>query len=305
MKAVMSSSLLSAIIPVRAMRGNLENLTRTLRLCSGLAIDVLIIHDDAQDGTSQELHKLVDGLGNSSISLVEKNVNSPGLARNIGISLTKTDWLCFWDSDDLPNPTAYLEMINASISNHAQVSIGGISSMDRHSGKIESTYAVDTSQKNWVLDLVNMPSFTRMAFERKMIGSIRFPSFRMGEDQCFLRDLNFLNYKIYTTAQTCYTYITNFDGQLTRNEIALADVRRSVDHLVSRLSEAEGKMIAFSQGQALKLFISGLRLPGRLNWIKKAPRTWLGIGLLCLQHPLRSAGTVKFLVKNRVRLAGR
>lgn len=301
----MSTSLVSAIIPVRAMRGNLSNLTKTLKLCHGLPIDVFVIHDDAQDGTSQELHKLLDGLGNSRISLVEKNVNSPGLARNIGISLTKTDWICFWDSDDLPNPSAYLEMINASISNYAQISIGGICSMDGHSGNIESTYAVDTAQKNWVLDLVNMPSFTRMAFERSMIGSIRFPSFRMGEDQCFLRDLNFLNYKIYTTAQTCYTYITNFDGQLTRSEIALIDVRRSADHLVSRLSEAEGKMIAFSQGQALKLFMSGLRLPGRLNWMKKSPGTWLGIGLLFLQHPLQTARTVNFLVKNRVRLAGR
>ena len=301
----MSNSLLSAIIPVRAMSGNLANLTKTLKSCSGLAIDVLVIHDDAQDGTSLELHKLVEELGNSNISLIEKNVNSPGLARNIGISFTETNWICFWDSDDLPSPTAYLEMIKAGISKNAQISIGAICSMDGHSGKIESTYELDNTRENWLLELVNMPSFTRMVFEREVIGNVRCMDFRMGEDQCFLRDINFLNYKIYTTSETCYTYITNFDGQLTRNEFALADLRHSVDYLVSRLSEAEGKMAAFSQRQALKLFISALRLPGRLNWIKQSPRTWLGIVLLCLQSPLQTARTVIFLSKNRVRLAGR
>jgi len=301
----MSNSLVSAIIPVRAMKGNLANLTKTLESCTGLAIDIIIIHDDAQDGTSLELHNLVERLGNSNISLVEKNLNSPGLARNIGISQAETNWICFWDSDDLPSPIVYLDMIKVGISNNAQVAIGAINSMDGDSRKIESTHTVDTAQKNWLLDLVNMPSFTRMAFERSMVGSVRFPSFRMGEDQCFLRDLNFLNYNIYTTSQTCYTYITNFDGQLTRNEIALADVRKSVDYLVSRLSKAEGKMAAFSQGQTLKLFISALRLRGKRNWIKQSPRTWLGIGLLILQHPVRVARTVIFLANNRVRLAGR
>ena len=46
---------LAAIVPVRSMVGKLDNLRFTLHSCAGLPIKIIIVHDDANDGTEEEL----------------------------------------------------------------------------------------------------------------------------------------------------------------------------------------------------------------------------------------------------------
>ncbi len=301
----MLDSLITAVVPVRAMRGKLENLAHTLKLSVDLEIDVIIVHDDANDGTSQQLQQLVTKLNTSKVVLIEKSVHSPGHARNIGLSLAKTEWVCFWDSDDLPVPSQYLEMAQAASLNLASVGIGAICSMDEASKRVGARHGLDLTQQDWILDLANMPSFTRMVFRRSFVADVRFPAFRMGEDQCFLRDTDFLNQKIYVSEGISYFYITNFEGQLTRNDLALVDLRFSVNYLVSRLGQATGDMVLFSQGQVLKLFVSAMRLSGRLDWFLHSPGTWFRIAILCIHHPLRVLKILRYLTVNRVTLSGR
>jgi hypothetical protein len=41
------------------------------------------------------------------------------------------------------------------------------------------------------------PGFWRMIFRREIIGSVRFTSYKMGEDQLFLLALDFFNRKLF------------------------------------------------------------------------------------------------------------
>ncbi|CAN2171115.1 WcaA Glycosyltransferases involved in cell wall biogenesis [Candidatus Nanopelagicaceae bacterium] len=302
---ILSRIKLSAIVPIRGMENNLHNLEHTLKHASVMGIEIVLIHDDAGDGTSRELNKLVDKYQNGSISFFESQVNSPGLARNIGIELARGEWICFWDSDDLPIPDAYLKMIAEAEKRNAEIAIGRLESISHSFENVQSSSLNYSRDFDYILNFANMPSFTRMAFRQHLVKDIHFPAFRMGEDQCFIRDSNFLNHPIFVSDETCYRYFTDEPGQLTRDPSALKELTRTVDYLASQLCLATGPMKFFSQAQFLKLFVSGLRNSGRIKWLLESPLTWIRAMKFVFGNPLKAWKIMAFLASNRIKLAGR
>ena len=66
--------MLSVVIPIRGMFNRLTNLEKTLESLSNLPIQVALVHDDANDGTQQQLEELIKRLGNENISLQRDEV---------------------------------------------------------------------------------------------------------------------------------------------------------------------------------------------------------------------------------------
>ena len=296
--------MLSVVIPIRGMFNRLTNLEKTLESLSNLPIQVVLVHDDANDGTQQQLEELIKRLGNEHISLQRDEVSSPGLARNIGIEKVTSEWITFWDSDDLPNPSTFLNLIRETKKHNALVGIGQIASA-ADDNSTEVIHLVYPNSKNFLYQLANMPGFTRMVFNRSVIYQIRFNNLRSGEDQCFLRDLNFLNYPYYVSEEVVYVYFTSRDGQLSQSAFAKRDTVKALELLSGAFQVSKGPMRIFSFAQIVKLFLSVLK-----NFIKDRDHSFFSSGTLkaakvLITNPLTLLRLALYFWSHRVDLAGR
>lgn len=296
--------MLSVVIPIRGMFNRLTNLEKTLDSLSNLPIQVVLVHDDANDGTQQQLEKLIKRLGNENISLQRVEVCSPGLARNLGIEKVTSEWMTFWDSDDLPNPGTFLDLIRETKKHNALVGVGQIAST-ADDGSTEVIHLANPNSKNFLYQLANMPGFTRMVFNRSVIYQTRFNNLRSGEDQCFLRDLNFLNYPYFVSEEVVYVYFTSRDGQLSQSALAKRDTVKALEHLSGAFQVSNGPMRIFSFAQIVKLFLSVIK-----NFIKDRDRSFFSSGVLKAAkilgaQPLAALRLSLYFWSHRVDLAGR
>ena len=80
-----------------------------------------------QDGLDRETQRELSILANKfKTESLQVNFSSPGLTRNRGIERNSSDWIAFWDSDDVGHP---IECYNAILEarHSAKVLIGGLS----------------------------------------------------------------------------------------------------------------------------------------------------------------------------------
>ncbi len=295
---------LTAVIPVHSMAGRLENLAKTLFLCVDLPIQVVIVHDDSGDGTEEELVDLFNNLNSSNVEKYNVRFSSPGLTRNFGIERAQAEWICFWDSDDLPNVFSFLNLQSKTLENDALVGIGQIASTS--SDKLDpEVHFINPNSENFLYQIANMPGFTRMVFNRSVMDQNRFNNLRSGEDQCFLRDLNFLNYPYYVSEKVVYVYYTSVDGQLSQNAIAKRDTLKALEYLVEAYPISNGPMRIFSFAQIVKLFLSVIK-----NFIKERDRLFFSSGVLkaakvISARPLAAVRLSLYFRSHKVGLAGR
>ena len=296
---------LTAVIPIRSMAGRLDNLSFTLQLCTKLPIQIVIVHDYADDGTEEDLIQVLEVLSNENIEKYNVQYSSPGLARNLGMKYAKAEWICFWDCDDLPDPCAYISLLNSLNPTEYGVLIGGIATQ---SGSDISTRMIHPTlvAKNLLqMHLANMPAFTRMIFKRSVIGEHVFPAFKIGEDQCFLRKIEFLNSRVFYSEELMYVYISDFGGQLSRRPHLASELALTLEFLAGELENSPPKMEIFCQTQFLKLFISSCRKEGWIRTSSLAPKAFRAAMKLIAKTPRRTAQIFLFLARNRPQLAGR
>lgn len=172
---------------------------------------ILLIHDVwREDKTSASLLSTLSRLPQGSYIYTKGKFGSPGAARNAGLDLSDSDWVCFWDSDDLPDPQEFNRMILNAHQSEAELCIGKYemrSSLPPHNQL--STCSSGRTQ------VAISPGFWRMAFLRKVVSRTRFSSVRMGEDQLFLMMINYASLKTYRHAEVVYRYYTGSEMQLT------------------------------------------------------------------------------------------
>jgi cellulose synthase/poly-beta-1,6-N-acetylglucosamine synthase-like glycosyltransferase len=217
---MMSEYKLSVVVPIAKMSGRLENLKSWLEPALRLRIQVVLVHDMQDDLTSVELHDLVSKYPFDNLVLLEKTLNSPGLARNYGRTVTQGDWVTFWDSDDLPTPHRYLEMIEEAEITQKQIAIGGYQTQNVGNKVIGSTH-FPTSDVN---SIFRHPGMWRMAFKSELIEGSKFSEYKMAEDQLFLAELNLESKQVFFSNKLVYTYFLGSGTQLTNNKFALSNI---------------------------------------------------------------------------------
>ena len=224
----MSEVTLSVIIPVTRMSGKLSNLKKTFEECSEEDIEFVIVHDEQDEDTQSELKDLVSIFPHLRIGLYRATFNSPGLARNYGITKSTGSWFCFSDSDDVPCTSNLIKVaLNADKAN-ADVGIGSlIIQFEKRQTLVESNFLKDISRKN-LGTFVQNPSFTRFVFKSEKFKSVEFPKGRMAEDQVYLARTNFLDHKIYLSNLVLYKYFVDLPNQATKNKKSLKELSDSL-----------------------------------------------------------------------------
>lgn len=216
-----SKSILSVVTPISKMSGKLENLTDWLLEIDSLPVQVVIVHDIQDELTGPELESLIVTLGNSQITLVQKYCGSPGSARNLGLEYVNSDWVCFWDSDDRPRVSEFLELICKASELGSDYCAGSYVEISPSGFK---NHGLANSRKFDPLQLLQNPGIWRMGFNRNFIKNAIFAESRMAEDQFFLCNLDLASAKFHVTEEVVYEYHTNFGNQLTKSKSALDDI---------------------------------------------------------------------------------
>jgi glycosyltransferase involved in cell wall biosynthesis len=226
---------ISAIIPIIDFPRHSANILTIIKSAHEMNIELILILDSQPQFVYEQV---VLTLGNLSTKGIVASVNSgnPGGARNIGLSLAKTDWIVFWDCDDLPNIFNVLDMIMQSEGDGSQVVIGNYEKEELQTKKIT---AISNNPKFWQIDVGLNPGIWRFAFKKEIIGSTRFPELKMGEDQVFLQRIFAKNPKVRVYDQIVYRYRLGLPNQLTSNHKNMNDLISSNVIARSELKEQE------------------------------------------------------------------
>jgi glycosyltransferase involved in cell wall biosynthesis len=250
----MAKYKLSVVVPIAKMSGRLDNLRFWLQSALALNIQVVLVHDKQDEITGLELSELVSKSPYENLVFLEKTLNSPGLARNYGRTATQGEWIAFWDSDDLPIPHKYLEMICEAEKNQKPVAIGGFQSQNLITHIIDVVHAPNKNLNS----IFRHPGIWRMAFKSKLIRDLSFSEFRMAEDQLYLAELNLESGDAYFSEKLVYTYIIGSETQLTKNKSALRSIPLVTKEMAKKI---ENNFIKTSLGRLLflKLCVTQLK----------------------------------------------
>ena len=139
---------------------------------------------------------------------------NPGASRNAGLAIVETEWVTFWDSDDLPNSRLVLEMVKSAELELKDCCVGGFEIVSR---EISSNQKVFANTPEWQESAYTFPGLWRFAFKLSRVANIQFSQISMGEDQEYLARALTLSRSIYIKKSNVYTYIVGANDQLTKN----------------------------------------------------------------------------------------
>ena len=216
------SSLLTAVIPVSSMAGRLSRFDDMVQQCDTFGVDLIVVHDFRDAQTGIELKNIIGSNISTNIKYLEGKFGSAGLARNAGLKMCESKWVCFWDSDDEVLVDRYLDMVTSAENRNCHVAIGLISVASE--AKTGVTILSEKLLMNNSLDLqlANFPAFTRMGFRTKNLTKDPFPDIPIGEDLIFLMKQKIINKKLFLYEQNVYRYYVGNTFQssklLSKNE---------------------------------------------------------------------------------------
>ena len=169
MDLVVRKPLLSVIVPISNMAGKLNQLSAWVTKSLNKPIQIIIIHDIADEATGMELKELIHKNKLSHVVLIEGKYGNPGYARNAGLEVATGEWCVFWDSDDKPFVSSILLALT-EVNLEDEVIIGRFNIRNCLDGSVREGCNNITSYKHIAMN----PGIWRMIFRSKIINGFRF-----------------------------------------------------------------------------------------------------------------------------------
>lgn len=123
--------LISVIIPVYNAENYINRCVSSIVNQTYENLEIIIINDGSTDGSGRICDEWKEK--DKRIHVYHKKNEGPGIARNIGIEMSKGEYLAFIDSDDWIEDTAYETFINIALKSGAEI-VGCASIVDYENG---------------------------------------------------------------------------------------------------------------------------------------------------------------------------
>jgi glycosyltransferase involved in cell wall biosynthesis len=247
--------ILSVITPVTRQADNLQNLSNWLSNLTNKSIEVLLIHDKSDAYTGPRLKELLATIDNSNILYFEGEYGSPGIARNEGLKNARGEWLCFWDSDDLPRLEEVYLLMQTKMDSTTDCIVASYTSVNIQTG----VRFINRISENYQAQIALNPGLWRFFFSKSSLAEIKFSNLMMAEDQIFLAEYlkNDLNLQI--SEYITYTYFKGNPNSLTNNKYALNDLSKSSTRTLAIMNSVREVNLFIVGIMFVRQVISGLK----------------------------------------------
>ena len=222
---------LSVVVPIYSETKDLWNLNTWLTSMTIDQLQVILVIDSPFGVYSPAVLALESYSVKSNIEIYKVNYGSPGLARNEGIVHAESKWVAFWDCDDLPAVDEFLKMIVCAETAKSSVALGQFETINLRRSVVQTSSIEPDFTNRFFSRLALAPGIWRFAFQKQLIQDIKFPKFRMGEDQSFLAEVLNSAPRPYFHNATVYRYMTGGEDQLTGSEEAVLEISHSLQNL--------------------------------------------------------------------------
>jgi CDP-ribitol ribitolphosphotransferase / teichoic acid ribitol-phosphate polymerase len=204
-------------------------------------VEIIVVNDGSTDRSDEIIRNFLTKY--DSIVYVKQENSGPGVARNTGIELSRGDFVCFLDSDDLLPEDALEVLYRAALEQESDLVTGASVSFSTKKKWFIYSHASQGVYNPGPKNLVTHPELLyslgpcHKLFKRELINEIRFPAgIKVTEDHPFVIEAYLKARKIYTVEQIVYKYRrreseTNISlSQCVRFDAAnaLCDIMRSV-----------------------------------------------------------------------------
>ncbi len=273
--------MLTAIVPVSGMAGRLQNLESWLSTIQNLDIQVVIVHDFRDSETERQLISILESLNSPQIIFLSGIYGSPGAARNAGLDHVATNFVCFWDSDDLPIPQSIISILE-KCSEDYDVLVGQYVRCSNLPMEKNSVSSLDSSFQ----DIAMNPGLWRMVFRQDFIASLSFKTMRMGEDQLFIAEVMSLQPRLSFTNTLFYKYFVGHPGQLTRSRDAIIELNDAFREISILRKETSGREFEFNSIMISKMSFTLMKFAIFNDAKFKTFRSLMSVDILVTKHPI-------------------
>jgi hypothetical protein len=245
-----TSSLLTAVIPITSLRDDSKRIERWINSNDLKSIRLIFVYDSRFP--PKNLESLIH-LSKADETLVEfGDFQGPGPSRNLGLKMVKTEWICFWDSDDLPILRNVQRLLGELEASTCDVAIGEFETATSEIIGEDKNVKSHSHNSYDLLSLMRNPGIWRFVFKTNLLQGLSFPKSLMGEDQVFLsrffekaREITWLDYPIYR-------YIQHNELQLTKDKTSVDSLLDSTNLIYKRIHKMDPSTKKFGVALVLK-----------------------------------------------------
>jgi glycosyltransferase involved in cell wall biosynthesis len=226
-------SRVSVVVPVTLMAGKLDNF-KSWALTLDSKYHLIVVHDQGNDQTSDELQDFLARGLNCEYTFVEGKYGSPGETRNAGLKHVNSDWVIFWDSDDIGHVHLLNLWLEENDKNQADLIIFRYSKFDLATNTLSTSpmweEKMESNHFAWLLE----PGLWRCLLRTKSVEQLRFTDLRMGEDQIYVLDVLAQNMRCEFSNTVLYEYYVSRSGQLTTSKSAVKEILHARKEILDR-----------------------------------------------------------------------
>jgi hypothetical protein len=229
---MVDTNKITAIIPIHNWDKVSDNIKYLVNLKDIHKFKIIFILDSCPLYAENNLKELLFSTKNINFIVLNRNYNSAAESRNEGLSIVDTEWLCFWDSDDLPNLNEFYNLYTSVSSENVDLVVGQMRTDYLRNGlEIKSKKTKTSSLLTLALDL----GFTRILYRTLFIKELFFSKYKIGEDILFLAEIICKKPSIIFSQALVYNYL-NSNWIISKTDSTLVC---KLLQLYSRLVEAK------------------------------------------------------------------
>lgn len=294
--------LVSVVIPVYNGETYIEDCLRSILAQDYPALEVIVVDDGSTDSTERR----VRGFGDAVTYHRQPNSGS-AVARNLGVSLARGDYIGFCDGDDLWAPHRLRQQVDFLAAQHEYHAVCGrfipvpeaytLADAAREAYRAEAT--LDPTMSGWAyLPLLESSIYhlDALLVRREVLQRVRFnPDYRRGQDFDFF--LQLANATPIAQLDNLYAFYRQSPGSITRKPHARNYRAEITTAAVARYGHKDqlGREISRAQLDALlarSWFSHGWEL-FTARWFRAAVTSFRR----CLSHDPRHWAAYRFLVR--------
>ena len=175
-------------------------------------MEFILVYDYQDPAIASIVTKELKNFKYTQIIAIQCYVQSPGLARNIGLSQASGYWIAFWDCDDRVNLELFLSDFQCISDSESDIVIWNFYKSINGQGLNRNFLVLHDSS---IINVATNPGIWRMLFKKQFISNINFTNLLWGEDQLYFCNLLTLDPKLMFRDESFYEYCIGNSTQLT------------------------------------------------------------------------------------------